>query len=83
MNSMKLVVLRERGSTVALVFLVVFILLFALPFVYTLRSAQEGLVFILGFFVFFIAMMLFGVYAPLKKRGEYRRAQNFAAAAGF
>ncbi len=34
---MKLVVLRERGSTVALVFLVVFILLFALPFVYTLR----------------------------------------------
>ena len=80
---MKLVVLRERGSTVALVFLVAFILLFALPLFYMLRSAPEGLVFILGFFAFFIVTMLFGVYALLKKRREYRRAQNFAEVASF
>ncbi|ASJ06208.1 hypothetical protein [Thermococcus pacificus] len=80
---MKLVVLRERGSTVALAFMVVFMVIFLAMFGFMLVSVQGGSVILLGFFAFFMAMMLFGVYALLRKRWEYRRVQNFAEMVSF
>ncbi|NJE02026.1 hypothetical protein [Thermococcus sp. JdF3] len=80
---MKLVVLKERGSTLVFVFLVLFIVLFTVPLIYMLINVPEGGVFILGFFIFFLLMMSLGAYALLKKRREYRRAENFASLVGF
>ena len=75
---MKVVVLRERGSTVALVFMLVFMVLFLAIFGFMLLNVPEGRVFIAAFFAFFLLMMLAGIRALLKKRGEYRKAESFA-----
>ncbi|WP_297463707.1 hypothetical protein [Thermococcus sp.] len=80
---MRLVVLSERGSALALAFMVVFMAVFLAMFGFMLLNVPGGSVFILGFSAFFMATMLFGVYALLRKRREYRRAQNFAEMVSF
>ncbi|NJE76679.1 hypothetical protein [Thermococcus sp. ES12] len=80
---MKLVVLKERGSTFVLVFLVIFIVLFTVPLIYMLINVPEGRVFLVGFFIFFLLLMSLGAYALLKTRREYRRAENFASLVSF
>jgi len=80
---MKVIVLKERGSTLALIFMVIFMVLFTLPLIYMLINVPEGRLFMLGFFVFFLLMMSLGAYSLLRRRGEYRRAENFASLVGF
>ena len=80
---MKVIVLKERGSTLALIFMVIFMVLFTLPLIYMLINVPEGRLFILGFFVFFLLMMSLGAYSLLRRRREYRRAENFASLVGF
>ena len=80
---MKVVVLKERGSALALAFMVIFLMMFAAIFGFMLFGVQGGGLIVLGFFAFFMAIMFFGIYALVKKRREYGRAQKFAGACTF
>ncbi|ASJ08188.1 hypothetical protein A3L11_02680 [Thermococcus siculi] len=80
---MKVVVLKESGSALALAFMVIFLMIFAAIFGFMLFSVQGGELIVLGFFAFFMAIVFFGIYALVKKRREYGRAQRFADACTF
>ncbi|ASJ11408.1 hypothetical protein [Thermococcus thioreducens] len=80
---MKLVVLKERGSTVALAVLGVFTILLIAVLAFVFISVSEGRLLITAFFAFFLLIMFSGLYVLMKKRGEYRRAESFAGLSGF
>ncbi|WP_297090449.1 hypothetical protein [Thermococcus sp.] len=80
---MRVVVLKERGSTVALAVLGIFTVLFMAILAFVLVSVSEGRLLITAFFAFFLLIMFSGIYVLMKKRREYRRAESFAGLSGF
>ncbi|NJE10978.1 hypothetical protein [Thermococcus sp. MAR1] len=80
---MKLFILKERGSTVALAAMAIFMVVFLALLAFIVVSVPEGRIFIAAFFAFFFLMMLAGLRALLGRRREYKRAETFAASSTF
>ncbi|WP_258083465.1 hypothetical protein [Thermococcus thermotolerans] len=80
---MRFSVLKERESTVGLIFMLIFELFLLALLAFIIFNVDENRIFTIGVFAFFLLITLSGIRALMKKRREYRRAENFANLANF
>ncbi|QDA32208.1 hypothetical protein FH039_00800 [Thermococcus indicus] len=80
---MKVVVLRDRGSTLAVVFILIFMVAFMAPLVYMLLSAAGGTLFLVLFIAFALLIFGGGLYGVIRVRSASKRAEAFFSAAEF
>ncbi|NJE30137.1 hypothetical protein E3E38_03610 [Thermococcus sp. 18S1] len=80
---MKVVVLRDRGSTLAVVFILIFMAAFMAPLVYMFLSAAGGTLFLVLFIAFALLIFGGGLYGVIRVRSASKKAEAFFSAAEF
>ncbi len=76
---MDVIVIKERGSSLAIAFMVTFAFLFMIPVIYIWAEAGAGLFFPLLFTAAFILIFGIGVKRAMLSRAEGKRAETLAS----